>query len=189
MSIAADLLEQAKGLLDSKRPENRGRPKQVDLRRSISTAYYSLFSLLVEEAATVMIGGGSKKKALRGYVSRAISHEAIRGVCKGFANRNPDDKIKSALADHGIPGDLVDIAITCHDLQVERHEADYNFIRNFTKEEAINAVEKAMEAHRKWKVIKDNEATKVFLTALVVYKLVQTSGATIRASQSSVRGQ
>lgn len=186
MSIAADLLDQAKGLLDSKRPENRGRPKQVDLRRSISTAYYSLFSLLVEEAATAMVGSGSKKKALRGYVSRAISHEAIRGACKGFANRNPDDKIKIALAGHRIPGDLAYIAITCHDLQIERHEADYNFIRSFTKDEAMDIVE---EVHRKWKIIKDNEATKVFLTALVVYKLVQTSGATIRASQSSVGGQ
>lgn len=189
MSLAADLLEQAKDLLDSQRPENRGRPKQVDLRRSISTAYYSLFSLLVEEAATAMIGGGSKKKALRGYVSRAISHEAIRGVCKGFANRNPDDKIKNALADHEIPGDLAYIAITCHDLQVERQEADYNFIRSFTKDEAIDIVEEVAEAHRRWKVIKDNEATKVFLTALIVYKLVQASGTTIRASQSSVRGQ
>ena len=189
MNLAADLLEQAKDLLDNTRAENRGRPQQAKLRRSISTAYYSLFSLLVEEAAIEMIGGGSKKKALRGYVSRAISHEAIRGVCKGFANRNPDDKIKSALADHEIPEDLFDIAITCHDLQVERHEADYNFIRNFTKEEAINAVEKATEAHRRWKDIKDNEATKVFLTALIVYKLVQASGTTIRASQSSVRGQ
>ena len=163
MSLAADLLEQAKGLLDSKRAENRGRPKQAKLRRSISTAYYSLFSLLVEEAATVMVGSGSKKKALRGYVSRAISHEAIRGVCKGFANRNPDGKVKSALADHEIPGDL--------------------------KEEAINAVEKATEAHRKWKAIKDNEATKVFPTTLIICKLVQTSGTIIGPPQSSVRGQ
>ena len=117
MSLAADLLEQAKDLLDSKRPENRGRPKQVDLRRSISTAYYSLFSLLVEEAATAMV------------------------------------------------------------------------VRSFTKDEAIDIVEEVAEAHRRWKVIKDNEATKVFLTALIVYKLVQASGTTIRASQSSVRGQ
>jgi len=92
MSLADDLLEQARDLLDlvdpdSNRPdqvnvsskaEKRGRPKQAKLRRSISTAYYSLFSLLVEEATTLMVGSGKKKKALRGYMMRAISHEVIR---------------------------------------------------------------------------------------------------------------
>ena len=135
--LAEDLLEQAKVLLDlakpdsdgpdqaagSSRPEKRGRPKEAKLRRSISTAYYSLFSLLVYEAATVVVGVGKEKKALRGYVIRAISHETIRNVCRSFASRNPDEKIKEALDGHEIPIDLVDIARICHNLQVQRHEA------------------------------------------------------------------
>ena len=73
MSLANDLLELARDLLEpADRLERRGRPKQVRLRRSISTAYYSLFSLLTEEAATMMVGGGNENKALRGYVMRAI---------------------------------------------------------------------------------------------------------------------
>ncbi|KKZ12529.1 MAG: hypothetical protein TQ37_05415 [Candidatus Synechococcus spongiarum 15L] len=197
MSLADDLLEQAKDLLglahpDSdgpdqanviSRPERRGRPKQAKLRRSISTAYYSLFSLLVDEAATAMVGSGNKKKALRGYVTRAIGHQTIRDVCKMFASRSSDNRIKTALDGYGIPDDLVTVARTCHDLQVYRHEADYNFIYSFTKEEAIDIINQTEEAHKKWETIRDNEATKVFLTALIVYKNVQKSGTTIRVPQ------
>ena len=185
MSLAKDLLEQARGLLDlddpdSHRPdqannigsrrERRGRPKQAKLRRSVSTAYYSLFSLLVAEATTMMVGSGKKNKALRGYVMRAISHRAIANVCKGFASTNPDNKIKTALDGHEIPGDLIDLARTCHDLQAQRHEADYNFIKSFTKEEVTDIVDEAKAAHDKWATVRDHEATKVFLAALVICK-------------------
>ena len=74
---------------------------------------------------------------------RAISYETIRNVCKGFANRNPNDKIDQALNGHHIPDDLVDIARICHDLQTYRHEADYNFIYSFKKVEAETIVEQA----------------------------------------------
>ena len=213
MRLAKDLLEQARDRLDlddpdSHRPdqannigsrrERRGRPKQAKLRRSVSTAYYSLFSLLVAEAATMMVGSGKKNKALRGYVMRAISHRAIANVCKGFASRNPDNKIKTVLEDpKKIPDNLTYIARTCHDLQAHRHEADYNFIKSFTKEEVTGIVDEAKAAHDKWATVRDHEATKVFLAALVVNDLVQKSGTTIRqkpetttkAPRSGVRAQ
>lgn len=181
MSLATDLLELAKDLPDIN--VGRGRPSQAKLRRSMSTAYYSLFSLLVKDAATVMVGSGDNQNAiaLRSYVMRAMSHKAIREVCKGFANRNPSYKIKEALGSHDIPEDLVDVATICHDLQYWRHEADYNLIRIFAKSDAKDAYEKAEEAHRKWQAIKkDDQARKVFLVALVIYTLVQTSGTTIQ---------
>ena len=46
MAFPGDLLEQAKHL--SKR--ERRKPKQASLRRAVSTAYYALFHLLIEEA-------------------------------------------------------------------------------------------------------------------------------------------
>ena len=179
--LAINLLNVAKDLADTHGMS--GRPQNAKLRRSISTAYYSLFSLLVEDAAIAMVGSGNNKKDLRGYVMRAISHEAIRDVCKGFANKNPDDKIKRALGKHVIPDDLVDIATICHDRQYWRHEADYNFIRSFSKTDAENAYEEVERAHRKWQAVKDDEAIKVFLAALVVYKLSQKSGSIIKKPQ------
>ena len=83
MSLAKDLLKLARDLLQSDRPERTGRPQQAKLRRSISTACYSLFSLLVKEAAIKMVGGRNENKFLRGDMMRAVSHEAIRNICKG----------------------------------------------------------------------------------------------------------
>ena len=55
-------------------PRRQGAPPYALLRRSISTAYYSLFSLLVEDAATEIVGVTNDQKYLRGYVMRAIGH-------------------------------------------------------------------------------------------------------------------
>lgn len=127
MSLAKDLLKLARDLLQSDRPERRGRPQQAMLRRSVSTACYSLFSLLVKEATIKTVGSGKENKFLRGYMMRAVSHETIRNVCKGFASRNSEDKIKKALNDHQIPGELADIACIGHDLQTYRHDAELQF--------------------------------------------------------------
>jgi hypothetical protein len=51
MSLATDLLEQARHLL---RRERR-RPRQASLRRAISAAYYALFHLLIEEATGALV--------------------------------------------------------------------------------------------------------------------------------------
>ena len=189
MSLTKDLLKLARDLADpdlhspeangDSQPEMRrklGRPPQAKLRRSVSTAYYSLFSLLAKEAAIKMVGGGKENKFLRGYMMRAVSHETIRNVCKGFASKNPKDKIKKALNGHQIPGELADIARICHDLQTYRHDADYNFIDSFKKGQVMDIVDKAEQAHKNWEAIKNHEATKVFLAALIVHKLVQQSG-------------
>ena len=106
---------------------------------------------------------------------RAVSHETIRNVCKGFASRNPNNNLKKALSGHQIPGELADIARICHDLQIYRHDADYNFIYSFKKGQVMDIVGKAEQAHEKWEAIKNHEATRVFLAALIVDKFVQQS--------------
>lgn len=107
---------------------------------------------------------------------RAVSHGTIRDVCKGFASRNPNDEIKKALNDHQIPGELADIARICHNLQTHRHDADYNFIYSFKKSQVIDIVDEAEQAHEQWNAIKNHEATKVFLAALIVHELIKKSG-------------
>ena len=46
MAFADDLLEQAYHLAN----RESGDPKQASLRRAVSTAYYALFHLLIDEA-------------------------------------------------------------------------------------------------------------------------------------------
>lgn len=151
------------------------RPRQANLRRSISTAYYSLFSLLVDEAAVIMVGGGPKQKLLRGYVIRAFGHRSISDVCRSFAQKNPGQKIREVLAGREISDDLAHVADTFCGLQNERNEADYNFVRSYAKEQVAIIIDDTKVAYQKWQNIKDDEATKIFLVALLVHQNLKTS--------------
>ncbi|KKZ11471.1 MAG: hypothetical protein TQ37_07085 [Candidatus Synechococcus spongiarum 15L] len=171
MSLATDLLQQAQHLLEL----DSRKPRQANLRRSISTAYYSLFSLLVDEAAVAVVGSGPKKRLLRGYVIRAFGHRSMANVCQGFAQKNPGQKIRDVLADHRISDDLAHIANTFCSLRDERNEADYNFARSYTKEDATIIFNGTKVAHQKWQNIKDDEATRIFLMALLFQENLKTS--------------
>ncbi len=51
-----------------------GRPKQANLRRAVSTAYYALFHLLVHDAtASLTLGGADVTKHRRSGSSSAIT--------------------------------------------------------------------------------------------------------------------
>ena len=80
MSIAHDLLDQADHLaaLDAKRP------KQANLRRAVSSAYYALFHLLVEEAAATLV----TDRDLRLLVSRAFDHSEMKKAAAPFGQAN-----------------------------------------------------------------------------------------------------
>jgi uncharacterized protein (UPF0332 family) len=53
VSLAADLVDQAAHLTALE----RGRPKQASLRRAVSSAYYSLFHLIVDDASRYLVVG------------------------------------------------------------------------------------------------------------------------------------
>jgi hypothetical protein len=72
VSVASDLLDQAAHLAALE----RGRPKQASLRRAISSAYYSLFHLILEDASRHLVGGSR----LRATVARSFEHQAVRAA-------------------------------------------------------------------------------------------------------------
>ena len=72
MALAEDLLEQA-FLLLNKESKN---PKQASLRRAVSTAYYALFHLLIQEASANWI-----RKDTRDHLARAFEHRTMKQAC------------------------------------------------------------------------------------------------------------
>src|SRR5258708_37751118 len=74
MPFPEDLLQQAYDLAN-KEPTN---PKQASLRRAVSTAYYALFHLLIDEAVS--------KWAIerqRSILARTFEHGKMKGICDG----------------------------------------------------------------------------------------------------------
>jgi hypothetical protein len=80
MSQHADLLVQAVNLakIDAKKP------KQANLRRAISSAYYAVFHLLVDEARRVQIGTQHNQAPFRQGLGRAFAHGVMKDACKSF---------------------------------------------------------------------------------------------------------
>ena len=161
MSFHHDLLEQAKHLAT----RDRGRPKQASLRRAVSTAYYALFHLLVDEATRVLISD----RTLRPLVSRAFDHGEMKQASQAFAeNRLPREV--AALAGPVIPADLQLVAQNFADLQPNRHDADYKIDRTFTRGEVLDLVGKAEEAFEAWGRIRKQPIARVFLISLLLWR-------------------
>lgn len=84
MSLHRDLLEQARHLA----VRDRSRPRQANLRRAISTAYYALFHLLVDEATRALIAD----PALHPLVGRSFDHGDMKNASQVFeSTRLPTD--------------------------------------------------------------------------------------------------
>jgi uncharacterized protein (UPF0332 family) len=161
MSLQSDLLEQAEHLL---RREPR-RPKQVSLRRAISSAYYALFHLLIDEATLRVIGNPT----LRAKFSRAFDHATMRNASNAFATAPP---ARLAVLTGGLPmpAQLQSVASTFVALQEARHEADYDVTARFTRVEVEQLVGRARQAFQDWQAIRTDGAVQMYLAALLLWR-------------------
>jgi len=159
MGLAEDLLNQAHFLSY----HERGRPKQATLRRSISTAYYAVFHLLVANAAIALVS--NKPSGLVAKVSRAFQHGEMKQVCISFRNEHPPESVR-ALLKAKISKDLQFVAATFVVLQELRHKADYDTGIVFARAEASEAVNRAEELFLAWARIERTDEARVFLAAL-----------------------
>lgn len=176
MSVAGDLLKQAR-FLSKKEPK---RPSQASLRRAISASYYALFHFVGDESAKLFVGTGPQRKSARNLARRAIVHSKLKAVCLEFLRPNPKavviKEFWESAENHdplGIVGDP-DFAIlgkNLCDLQAKRHEADYNFARNLSRQDAFDACDQAEAAMEAWKHLKQDkpEALRLFAMAILLW--------------------
>jgi hypothetical protein len=111
MAFADDLLDQAYHLVNLE----IGEPKQASLRRAVSTAYYALFHLLIDEAV-----GNWGVARQRSVLARTFDHGKMKSIC--------EDHVKSFYSS-GQPSSgvqLKNVAQTFVQLQEKRHTADYD---------------------------------------------------------------
>src|ERR1017187_10492097 len=118
MSLADDLLEQAYHLANRERKH----PRQASLRRAVSTAYYSVFHLLIDEAV-----GNWSIVHQRSILARTFDHGKMKSIC--------EDHIKSFHISGCPPSQLQlkEVARRFVRLQEERHIADYDNAVNWSR--------------------------------------------------------
>lgn len=158
--IPDHLLEQAERLAGA----GTGRPRQTDLRRAVSTAYYALFHLLTQAAARRL----TSTPELRSWIARAYNHKSMKDVSAEIARGQAPQLVREFVP--VVPDDLQVVAQALVDLQQARHQADYDTrpTHGFTRESAGALIQQAGEAFAAWNRVRNDAAAEVYLLAMLL---------------------
>ncbi len=160
MPLHQDLLALARELVD----RNPAAPREADLRRGVSTAYYALFHMLVHEGTSRLVAIAG----LRPRVSRAFDHKPMKLVCQDYARLSPNPAgLLVTNAGQVVPQQICDIASAFIALQEARHQADYHTDAVITHAQASTDVTRAETAFLDWAAIQAMPAADTFLTELL----------------------
>lgn len=152
---SSDLIGTAKRLAGGK-----GKPKQSDLRRAVSTLYYAMFHELARACADHLAGTNPRERSNAAWrqTYRSLSHGYVISQCR-------DNRFKNGK----FPQCIKDFAIDFEEMQIKRHSADYDpdcKLRRSLVSADIKLVEKSIAAYR--------TATLKHKKAFSVYVLLRT---------------
>lgn len=157
MSFADDLLEQANHLAIWLPKE----PKQASRRRAVSTAYYALFHLLVDEAVS-----NWAVERQRSVLGGTINHVGIKEKCA--------DLLKRAKSDRDMPAELISVAQLFIMLREQRSLADYDNSKWWSIADVQKVLDSTEDAFAAWKIIGTHPTAEDFLMQLLFPKLLGT---------------
>jgi uncharacterized protein (UPF0332 family) len=111
-----------------------GKPRQADLRRAISTAYYALFHALAKDAADLLVGvGPNRPDKAWSHLYRSLQHGDAKAACVAVLTMN-------------FPAQIKDCAEIFIELQRLRHDADYDPDQQYVRADAQEAIKYAEDA-------------------------------------------
>jgi hypothetical protein len=157
------LFDQARRLI---RPPSAGAPRQVDLRRAISNAYYGVFHFVLTAAADEFAGVTQRASAQYALVYRHIDHRRFRELCNEIRKPSLPGKYVALAPEAGFSQAMKGFAAVAVDLQLKRHLADYDPQSSYSPSDAAFAIDSAVTAIQSFKSAV-REERKMFLTLLV----------------------
>ena len=163
MNLPRRLLELSQALVSL---EAR-RPRQATLRRAISTAYYSLFHLLVSDYTALF----STDSTIQAAIGRTVNHRDLFSVARDFSLTPL--RLPEALKAKGIVAtpELLIVVQAFISLQDERHDADYDVLLTYTRSEANAIIRIAQNAFAAWNIAKTTPAARIFLSCFQLKKV------------------
>lgn len=157
------LLDQADRLIA---PPGGGAPRQADLRRAISNAYYAVFHVVVAQAADDFIGRTHRASPRYALVYRSIDHKSLRKLCEDVKKTPLPAKYSNYSPRGGFGPDLIALANAVVDLQEKRHLADYDTLFRVKMSDAVLAVATGRTALDRFRNA-NRTSRKAFLSLLV----------------------
>jgi hypothetical protein len=137
------LFQQAEQLV---RAPVAGRPRQVDLRRAISTAYYAVFHATLTAAADNFIGRNARASSSYRLAYRSVNHRNFRELCKAFEKGQLAPKYREYAPTGGFGPEIRALAAAVVDLQLRREAADYDPFTTFKPSDARLVINLGREA-------------------------------------------
>jgi uncharacterized protein (UPF0332 family) len=133
-------------------------PKQVDLRRAVSAAYYALFHLLTTEAAQ-----NWKHQNQRNRFAGMFDHGRMK-ACSSKVSSRP---IPTDPAEIPTAKDLKVVADSFVTLQQARHTADYDNSKVWSRTQVDETIVQAQDAMSAWRAIREKEMAQDYLFDLM----------------------
>jgi hypothetical protein len=121
------LLRQAEELTGS----GRGQPRNADLRRATSAAYYALFHRIAPDAGNLVLPDGSDREVK--HAARYLSHASIRQVCAWIGGDKPPQHLAESVRRLQADKVITSVVAAFTKLQDERVAADYDHFADFTR--------------------------------------------------------
>ena len=146
--LSNDLLEDARHLAAMGDAESR----ESCWRRAISTAYYAVFHLLVEDFVSNWPFTDERSR-----LARMFDHRKMREA--GFA---PKDKQNPTPVESVI----VEVRTAFGQLQSDRHRADYDVGWRIAGTDVADAVDRAEEMFVKWRSIRTDDLARHYLLSM-----------------------
>ena len=115
-----------------------GRPRQEELRRAVSAAYYALFHLLAGNAADTLAGARPSLRSPR----RRFWSQTYRALDHGYAK----NQCLNLSVMRGFPSEIQFLGETFANLQTHRQNADYNPDVMLYRSEAMRLIDSAEKA-------------------------------------------
>lgn len=149
--------------------------RQADLRRAVSSAYYSVFHLLLDEFSRQVLAS----------LRRSVTHTAMAKACSIVIHvyrqqtTNPTWNINQPTGEHGkkvilplrgvrLSAELFDVASNFVALQNARHVADYATPHRTTRQDALSELAKCDAVHAAWGVCRQRREARALLLMFIL---------------------
>jgi hypothetical protein len=151
------------------------KPKQANLRRALSAAYYAVFHYLVHEACCVQMGSQHTQASYRHVLARAFTHVIMKQACVSFGGGTLRAAVAKGLptapgAAYRIPQPIRDLAAMFVDLQDRRHLADYDLTERFIRSDVLMLIENAKRRVAAFAQLPASDDKRFFLACLWAWK-------------------
>jgi len=166
------LIRQANELAGAGR--GAGQPRNANLRRAVSAAYYALFHEITLQVARHVVPEPPCTDEARHRFVRLIPHQGVKSVCAWVSGPDrPPPRVFDALMAVRDDTDLRDVAGTFVQLIEARHAADYDHLEPFTKPAVLTRVESAETAIRLLTSRKGTDTYMLFMAHLAATARIQ----------------